>query len=125
MENKQSNTGTNVAILLFIGTGVAIFLFVLRVSVKLIGKFYGQAAVQGIGNFVNTILTAAIWIGIVYVVLRVFGKAKYRRCPKCESENLSVVKRKVPFGHYITLFFTPPPMNLFVCKDCGFSWEDR
>lgn len=48
-----------------------------------------------------------------------------KECPKCDSLNIKIVKRNPKFGTYITLFFTPPPMNLHVCRNCGFSWEDK
>lgn len=124
-KETPSQRGAQVAKLLFIGTGIVIALIILRVSYKVTYRFFGQSVFQGIGNVVNSVITLAIWIGAIYLTLRIFGKAKYKRCPKCESENLSVVKRKVPFGSYITLLFTPSPMSLYVCKDCGFSWEDR
>lgn len=53
-----------------------------------------------------------------------FGK---KQCPKCDSKNIKEVKptwwRKTmaagvaPWGHQ--------PKTLNVCRDCGFSWEDR
>lgn len=46
-----------------------------------------------------------------------------KECPKCESINVKTVKRNPKFGTYITLFFTPPPRDLHVCRECGFSWE--
>ena len=58
-------------------------------------------------------------------VSKVVSSPFSRKCPKCDSDNIKTIKRKVPFGHYITLFFTPPPRSLHVCRDCGFSWEDR
>ena len=46
-----------------------------------------------------------------------------KECPKCDSLNIKAVKRNPKFGTYITLFFTPPPRDLLVCRECGFSWE--
>ena len=60
-----------------------------------------------------------------------FGKPK---CPKCDSKNLNKVKpsflSKAASGSAVMLFpvlalFKKPPKPLNVCRDCGFSWEDR
>ena len=54
-----------------------------------------------------------------------FGKKK---CPKCDGENLNAVKaekslRRLLFPSIQELWFPKKPLN--VCRDCGFSWEDR
>ena len=60
-----------------------------------------------------------------------FGKNK---CPKCNSKNLNKVKaslmKKAQKGSLFLLLgplalLTKSPKDLNVCKDCGFSWEDR
>lgn len=55
-----------------------------------------------------------------------FGK----KCPKCGSGSINKVKssigqkmHRVLMGPYA--MFTKAPKTLNVCKDCGFSWEDR
>lgn len=56
------------------------------------------------------------------------------KCPRCDSTNLNTVKVNPikDFGRLslgvmspITLFFNKPKRPLKVCKQCGFSWEDR
>lgn len=60
-----------------------------------------------------------------------FGKKK---CPKCDSVNLNKVKQglfsqagrasvALLFFPFSLLFKEQKPLN--VCRDCGFSWEDR
>jgi len=56
-------------------------------------------------------------------IVNPFGK----KCPKCDSRKIKQVKPTIwrkfmaasvaPWGH--------PPKTLNVCRDCGFSWEDR
>lgn len=59
-----------------------------------------------------------------------FGK----KCPKCDSKNLNKVKpslmQKALPGSAFLLFgpiglLAKQPKTLNVCRDCGFSWEDR
>lgn len=56
-----------------------------------------------------------------------FGK----KCPKCDSKNLKVLKPGFikKWGETSTRAFTlgisKVTPNLNVCRDCGFSWEDR
>jgi len=54
-----------------------------------------------------------------------------KKCPKCDSKNLKVVKPSA-WKHQAELVYQllsvgvrkpTPPLN--VCRDCGFSWEDR
>lgn len=53
-----------------------------------------------------------------------------KQCPKCDSENLNTVKPGF-FKHLMqeNIAINVPgakiskPLN--VCRDCGFSWEDR
>lgn len=53
-----------------------------------------------------------------------------KQCPKCDSKNLKVVKAGW-FKHLMqqnVAIWVPgakisKPLN--VCRDCGFSWEDR
>jgi len=53
-----------------------------------------------------------------------------KKCPKCDSKNLNVVKPGF-FKHLMqeNVAINVPgakiskPLN--VCRDCGFSWEDR
>lgn len=56
-----------------------------------------------------------------------FGKKK---CPRCDSTNLNKVKPGFWAKHSfasIALFTGAgkQPKNLNVCRNCGFSWEDR
>ena len=51
-----------------------------------------------------------------------------KKCPKCDSKNIKVVKpggllRLLGFTYFQDLFSRPKRLN--VCRDCGFSWEDR
>jgi predicted Zn-ribbon and HTH transcriptional regulator len=59
-----------------------------------------------------------------------FGK----KCPKCDSHNIKVVKpglmRRAQKGSAFLVFgplalLMKDPKNLNVCRKCGFSWEDR
>lgn len=56
-----------------------------------------------------------------------FGSKK--KCPKCDSKNLNVVKKKnwmtsALRGQYFHELFNRS-RDLNVCRDCGFSWEER
>jgi len=59
-----------------------------------------------------------------------FGLFK-KKCPKCDSTNLKIVKpgfwKSIAEANYqlwsLGIRKPTPPLN--VCKDCGFSWEDR
>jgi hypothetical protein len=52
---------------------------------------------------------------------------KKKKCPKCDSTNLNYVKpssstrARDAWGFP----FRKPTPTLVVCRDCGFSWEDR
>lgn len=54
-----------------------------------------------------------------------------KKCPRCDSTNLNKVKpslwRKWQDAslQLWTLGIRKPSKTLNVCKDCGFSWEDR
>lgn len=57
-----------------------------------------------------------------------------KKCPKCDSTNLNKVKpslwRKWQEASTKVVFFPFSLMRkeaktLNVCRDCGFSWEDR
>lgn len=56
------------------------------------------------------------------------------KCPKCGSKNINTVKESSGNAFkrnfwtamfLIRLLWVRKPANLHVCKDCGFSWEDR
>lgn len=57
-----------------------------------------------------------------------FGLLKKKiSCPKCDSRNIKVVKPS-SYTRAADAWGFPfrkptPPLN--VCRDCGFSWEDR
>jgi len=62
----------------------------------------------------------------------VFGLFK-KQCPKCDSKNIKTVKPSL-WGKWKEAFekvFFPlsilkkPTKPLNVCRDCGFSWEER
>jgi len=68
---------------------------------------------------------------LLIFILRYFSKgASNRECPKCDSMNLKVVKAG-RWNHLMqqnVAMWVPgakisKPLN--VCRDCGFSWEDR
>jgi len=57
-----------------------------------------------------------------------------KKCPRCDSKKLKMVKpslMKRAFPGSAFLLFGPigllakQPKTLNVCRDCGFSWEDR
>lgn len=57
-----------------------------------------------------------------------------KSCPKCDSQNLNKVKPGngnfmnrlfVAFAFAPLLLFMKKARDLNVCRDCGFSWEDR
>lgn len=59
-----------------------------------------------------------------------------KKCLKCNSKNINVVKESfgADFKRSLTNVAMPirfltgagkKPKNLNVCRDCGFSWEDR
>lgn len=54
-----------------------------------------------------------------------------KKCPRCDGRNINVVKpslfKKWTEGstHLFTLGLSRMSRNLNVCRDCGFSWEDR
>jgi len=56
-----------------------------------------------------------------------FGK----KCPKCDSKNIKTLKPSFTkkWGeasvHAFTFGLGKITPNLNVCRDCGFSWEDR
>lgn len=51
-------------------------------------------------------------------------------CPRCDKKNINVVapslwkkgSRQLVLG---PLAMINQPKTLYVCRDCGFSWEDR
>lgn len=52
-----------------------------------------------------------------------------KMCPKCDSKNINVVKAKSWLtsalrGRYFHELFNRSK-DLNVCRDCGFSWENR
>lgn len=57
----------------------------------------------------------------------IFGK----QCPKCDSKNIKILKPGFMTQwtdanlHLFTLGIRKPTKPLNVCRDCGFSWEDR
>lgn len=53
-----------------------------------------------------------------------------KKCPKCDSKNLNVVKPgflKHLMQQNVAIYHPglQPSKTLNVCRDCGFSWEDR
>lgn len=50
-----------------------------------------------------------------------------KKCPKCNSTNLNYVKPSsfTKASDAYRFFFSKPTATLVVCRDCGFSWEDR
>jgi hypothetical protein len=58
------------------------------------------------------------------VFMGLFGGKK---CPKCDSKKIKEVKpslwRKAEAASFFNLGGKPRTLN--VCRDCGFSWEDR
>lgn len=51
-----------------------------------------------------------------------------KKCPRCDSKEIKVVKRAITIGNLLfpriqDLWFPKKPLN--VCRNCGFSWEDR
>jgi len=55
-----------------------------------------------------------------------------KKCPRCDSKKLKMVKPGFFRRNFIdpglpawTLGMMKPAKNLNVCRDCGFSWEDR
>ncbi len=61
-------------------------------------------------------------------VARKYSKVK---CPKCDSKNLKVLKPSLFQRAYETQLpgvvggYRKRTRNLNVCRDCGFSWENR
>ncbi len=62
--------------------------------------------------------------------MKIFGP----KCPKCGGHDINTVtesfaarcKRLVIYVlFFITLLFVKAPKPLYVCRDCGFSWEKR
>lgn len=55
-----------------------------------------------------------------------FGKKK---CPRCDSTKLKVLKKpnwlETGLKGRIIAEWLHPTKNLNVCRECGFSWEDR
>ncbi len=56
-----------------------------------------------------------------------FGSQK--RCPKCDSKDINIVKKKnwmtsALRGQYFQELFNRSK-DLYVCRNCGFSWEER
>lgn len=52
---------------------------------------------------------------------------KKKKCPKCDSTSLNFVKPTF-WQKYMAAGLSPwgeKPKTLNVCRDCGFSWEDR
>ena len=52
-----------------------------------------------------------------------------KKCPKCDSKKIKKVKPGL-WSKYMaasTMLFGAgkQPKTLNVCRDCGFSWEDR
>jgi predicted Zn-ribbon and HTH transcriptional regulator len=54
----------------------------------------------------------------------VFGLFKKKKeCPKCDSKNIKEVKPDMWAKARAAYWNQPKILN--VCRDCGFSWEDR
>jgi ribosomal protein L40E len=62
------------------------------------------------------------------------GLFREKKCPKCDSKNLNKVKpslsKRAKRGSMFLLvgplaLMMKEPKTLNVCRDCGFSWEDR
>lgn len=57
--------------------------------------------------------------------------ASKKKCPKCDSINLKTLKvsgwkhDQEMVMQSLTLGIRKPTQPLNVCRDCGFSWEDR
>lgn len=56
------------------------------------------------------------------------------KCPKCGSRNINTVSESffaktrrllIYCLFFITMLFIKAPKPLYVCRDCGFSWEKR
>ncbi len=62
--------------------------------------------------------------------INMFGLFK-KKCPKCDSSNLKTLKpgmikhSQEAWLHFFTLGISKITKPLNVCRDCGFSWEDR
>ena len=103
--------------------------------------FSPKNVVESITNFINeiprliyVISRIAIIVIVVYVILKIISRSKAKQCPRCDSTNLKMVKpglmQKATKGSAFLLFGAfalgmKEPKNLNVCRDCGFSWEDR
>lgn len=84
-------------------------------------------------EFMNIIFRLTIAGLIFFIIYKLFSpifKPAIKQCPRCGSKNLNVVKpdllSKSRFAG-IAMFTGAgkEPKNLNVCRDCGFSWEDR
>jgi hypothetical protein len=80
-------------------------------------------------KFPEATIGLLLFSGFAYVFVKVFGRPK--TCPKCDSSNIKVVKsglwRKYTEAsmQLWTMGIRKMTPNLNVCRDCGFSWEDR
>lgn len=67
------------------------------------------------------LVVSAIVFGIFTI-----GKHTGKKCPKCDSKNLNVVKPGFTAkSAQLWTMGLRKAVNLNVCRDCGFSWEDR
>jgi len=57
-----------------------------------------------------------------------FGLFK-KKCPKCDSKKIKIMKpslmKRISESMDWTTIYRGKTKNLNVCRDCGFSWEDR
>lgn len=71
-------------------------------------------------------LTVALFViaAIVFGLVKVLDRPK--KCPKCDSQNLKVIKPGFRANSMqLWTMGLRKAVNLNVCRDCGFSWEDR
>ncbi len=100
------------------------WILAITVGATLLLVFEGYSAV---------ILPLWVLIGMYWISKN--KKPNLMKCPRCNSTNLNVVKpssnsKALPGSMF--LLFGPLglagakiPKNLNVCRECGFSWEDR
>jgi hypothetical protein len=103
----------------------------------LIYIFSDTFSFEGVKNLFKAVIIFGLFAGALYMV---FSNSKgnadkgirsNKQCPKCDGHNIKTLKTGF-WKRYVEASMQmwtlgirkmTPPLN--VCRDCGFSWEDR
>lgn len=110
---------------------ISVIVIVCLILLVIYDYFSADDVIEGIMYFFSILIPISIVVLVFYGIsqspIKSMFQPKLKQCPKCDSTNLNYVKPTfwqkaksvgvAPWGK--------PVKTLNVCRDCGFSWEDR